>query len=97
MIFHVQGPTDYMEVRNSPNTLLETGLQARYWITVCHRLVGTIPWYVSPVRRIYFTQQESQVRKYVLCIKLAQVAVLILYLACRPVSKRVLGGFLTST
>ena len=30
--FFVQAPTDKVEVRNSPNTLLQTGLEAKYRI-----------------------------------------------------------------
>ena len=29
LIFHVQGPIDQIQVRNSPNTCLRTGLQAK--------------------------------------------------------------------
>ena len=33
LIFHVYGPIDQVQVRNSPNTCLRTGLQAKDRIT----------------------------------------------------------------
>ena len=33
LIYHVQGPINSFQVRNSPNTKLRTGLQASHWIT----------------------------------------------------------------
>ena len=32
VILHVFGPSNSVEVRNPPNTILQTGLQVRYWI-----------------------------------------------------------------
>ena len=46
LIFHVEGPIDQIQVRNSPNTCLRTGLQAKDRINckhACELCIVTLP------------------------------------------------------